>query len=227
MYSSSIASSRIAATVSVSFFSDASPSGRRRRPCRSRSTPPAAIAARSSSASRSFTSLKQLRRRERRSLVGPLAHAVVCDQLDDVAGGIVHVARLRIPGREVEARLLAVTVRQQAGAFIEPGMRDGKAIAGNEDGEVVKGAATVGHERQPGAAHLDGERRSRADASGQSELPSVEPPQLVERRRWRRQLDLFEPHGQPRRGLEHGGPPVDVRRPASCPLGAARSAPRL
>src|SRR3954452_20617130 len=38
MYSSSIASSRIAASVSVSFFSDASPRGRTRRPCRSRST---------------------------------------------------------------------------------------------------------------------------------------------------------------------------------------------
>jgi hypothetical protein len=115
-----------------------------------------------------------------------LADPAVRDQLDDVARGVVEVARERVPEGEVEDDLATFPLRQQLDTLPEPLERGLEAVAGSEQGEVVERLARRRAKLEP----------RRADPSAREAEPlAVELVERRDRRRRRVEPDLDELEG--------------------------------
>src|SRR6266508_2633726 len=99
---------------------------------------------------------EQLLRREA-ALRARLRDAAVRDQLDDVAGRIVEVARLGLPVGEVEDDVAGLLVRQQLRALADPVENRVEPVAGGEQREMVEGLGVARRELEPGLADAEGD----------------------------------------------------------------------
>ena len=84
-----------------------------------------------------------------------LADPAMRDQLDDAAGRVVEVDRLRVPVREVEHGLAGLTVGQELEPVAGPGERRIEAVARHEEREVVERRARRRSELEHGLPDLD------------------------------------------------------------------------
>ena len=103
-----------------------------------------------------------------------LADPAMRDQLDDAAGRVVEVDRLRVPVREVEHGLAGLRVGQELDPVTGPGERRLEAVARDEEREVVERQARRRSELEHGLPDLDRQPAIVAAGQWQPERASVE-----------------------------------------------------
>jgi len=104
---------------------------------------------------------------------------VARDEFQDVAGGIVEVDLLGVPG--LRGELVSTILGEQVNPPGEPGFRGGQFVLRDIEGEMIgRGPRRVGREGQAGRARLHTEAVGRGGAERQAESFRVERAQCPE-----------------------------------------------
>ena len=90
-----------------------------------------------------------------RAVLVVLPEAAVGDQLGDVPGRVVEVARVRRPEVEIEDDLVAVSLREERNTLAQPVQGGAKPVARSEEREVVEGLRLARPEVEAGRSDLD------------------------------------------------------------------------